>query len=177
MTNKDFRFLRGILDIWAVNLTLEVGDSPNRRCSKEWATCGRNSGQGSKSNSASSSNIENTQSRTTRFYGSGGREEISRDPHQRKSGALRHKVCLGEDVCMNGTREPSMSWRIGKSRSSIVVNKASGINLFPAISVILCQRSASGMIRSSITPRTSMWNCSDSINQAKKMGHALERSR
>jgi hypothetical protein len=52
--SRDLRCSRGILEARGVNRTLEAGGGPNRRCSKEWATCGRSSSKGSRSNSVSS---------------------------------------------------------------------------------------------------------------------------
>jgi len=86
--SKDLRCSRGILEMCGVNRTLEaLGGGPNRRCSKKWATCGRNSSKGppvklqaSRLNSLRAG-AKNMQSRTTRFEGSGGREGALRNLH------------------------------------------------------------------------------------------------
>ena len=146
LTSKDLRFSRGILDLRDVTETSEV-EGPHRRCSKEWATWGRNSSKGPRLVSCSHSVM---QSNTTRLDGMGGREWMLRNLHRRKSGAFRHSVSSEEDRWV-GKQEISTSRRIGKSRGPITASNTSGTASLSAIKVILCQRFAQGMIKSPIT--------------------------
>ena len=170
LTSKDLRFWRRILDLRDVTKA-SVAEGPNRRCSKEWAACGRNPSKVSRLKGSTP-----MQSSTARFDGSGGNEGMLRNLHRRKSGAFGHNV--NSDGCnCAGKQVISTSRRIGKSRDPITVSNASGTPSLPASKVILCQRSTQGMIKSSITCRALVSDCPGFENQVRNRGQVPERSR